>query len=101
MARSVSAAKRAPARRFLRRDGTVWTTDKDGIIMGLLAAEMLARTGKDPGEIYRELTEQFGAPVYERIDAPATPEQKAILLEALARSGEREGTGRRPDRIAC
>jgi phosphoglucomutase len=65
---------------FLRRDGTVWTTDKDGIIMGLLAAEMTARTGKDPGEIYRGLTEQFGAPVYQRIDAPATPEQKAKLL---------------------
>jgi phosphoglucomutase len=64
---------------LLRRDGTVWTTDKDGIIMGLLAAEMLARTGKDPGEIYGTLTGQFGAPVYERIDAPATPEQKAIL----------------------
>ncbi len=64
---------------FLRRDGTVWTTDKDGIIMGLLAAEMLARTGQDPGEIYGALTGQFGAPVYERIDAPATPEQKAIL----------------------
>jgi len=66
---------------FLRRDGTVWTTDKDGIIMGLLAAEILARTGRDPGEIYRELTEKFGAPVYERIDAPATPEQKEILLK--------------------
>jgi phosphoglucomutase len=65
---------------FLRRDGSVWTTDKDGIVMALLAAEMLARTGKDPGEIYRALTERFGAPVYERIDAPATPEQKAILL---------------------
>jgi phosphoglucomutase len=64
---------------FLRRDGTVWTTDKDGIIMGLLAAEILARTGRDPGELYRELTEKFGAPVYERIDAPATPEQKAVL----------------------
>jgi len=64
---------------FLRRDGTVWTTDKDGLIMGLLAAEMLARTGKDPGEIYDALTGEFGAPVYERIDAPATPEQKAIL----------------------
>jgi phosphoglucomutase len=64
---------------FLRRDGTVWTTDKDGIIMALLGAEMLARTGKDPGEIYRGLTEQFGAPVYERIDAPATPAQKAAL----------------------
>jgi phosphoglucomutase len=66
---------------FLRRDGMVWTTDKDGIIMGLLAAEILARTGRDPGEIYRELTEKFGAPVYERIDAPATPEQKAVLLK--------------------
>jgi phosphoglucomutase len=64
---------------FLRRDGSVWTTDKDGIVMALLAAEMLARTGKDPGEIYHALTERFGAPVYERIDAPATPEQKAIL----------------------
>ena len=64
---------------FLRRDSTVWTTDKDGIIMGLLAAEMLARTGKDPGEIYSALTGQLGAPVYERIDAPATAEQKALL----------------------
>ena len=64
---------------FLRRDGTVWTTDKDGIIMGLLAAEMLAKTGKDPGQIYLALTEKFGAPVYQRIDAPATPEQKALL----------------------
>jgi phosphoglucomutase len=64
---------------FLRRDGTVWTTDKDGIVMALLSAEILARTGKDPGETYRALTERFGAPVYERIDAPATPEQKAIL----------------------
>jgi phosphoglucomutase len=64
---------------FLRRDGTVWTTDKDGIIMALLSAEILARTGKDPGQIYATLTEQFGAPVYQRIDAPATPEQKAKL----------------------
>jgi phosphoglucomutase len=64
---------------FLRRDGMVWTTDKDGIIMCLLAAEMLARTGKDPGEIYRGLTERYGAPVYERVDAPATPEQKHAL----------------------
>jgi phosphoglucomutase len=68
---------------FLRRDGTVWTTDKDGILLALLAAEMLARTGKDPGEIYRGLTEQFGAPVYERTDAAATPAQKAALA-ALA-----------------
>src|SRR5437899_12041078 len=59
---------------FARLDGTVWTTDKDGILMGLLAAEILARTGKDPAELYRGLTERYGAPVYERIDAPATPE---------------------------
>ncbi|MGD0668304.1 MAG: phosphoglucomutase (alpha-D-glucose-1,6-bisphosphate-dependent) [Bryobacteraceae bacterium] len=64
---------------FLRRDGKPWTTDKDGIILGLLAAEMLARTGRDPGEIYKAITEQYGAPVYERIDAPATPQQKARL----------------------
>lgn len=64
---------------FLRRDGRVWTTDKDGLILGLLAAEMTARTGRDPGERYRDLTREFGEPAYERIDAPATPEQKAIL----------------------
>ena len=64
---------------FLRRDGTVWTTDKDGPILDLLAAEILARTGKDPGEHYRELTGRFGTPFYTRIDAPATPEQKARL----------------------
>jgi phosphoglucomutase len=64
---------------FLRRDGSVWTTDKDGIIMDLLAAEMLARTGRDPAQLYRELTRELGDPAYERIDAPATPEQKAIL----------------------
>jgi phosphoglucomutase len=66
---------------FLRRDGRVWTTDKDGIILALLSAEMLARTGKDPGEIYRALTERFGAPVYERVDAPATAEQRAMLAK--------------------
>ena len=66
---------------FLRHDGTVWTTDKDGPIMDLLAAEITARTGKDPGEHYRELTAQFGTPYYTRIDAPATPEQKASLRE--------------------
>jgi phosphoglucomutase len=64
---------------FLRHDGTVWTTDKDGPIMDLLAAEITARTGKDPAEHYRALTEAFGAPLYTRIDAPATPEQKARL----------------------
>lgn len=64
---------------FLRRDGTVWTTDKDGIIAALLSAEITARLGRDPGEIYRELTRDLGDPVYERIEAPATPEQKAAL----------------------
>jgi phosphoglucomutase len=64
---------------FLRRDGSVWTTDKDGIIPCLLSAEITARTGKDPGEIYRDLTRELGDPVYERIDAPATPEQKSAL----------------------
>jgi len=64
---------------FLRRDGTVWTTDKDGIIMDLLAAEMMAKTGRDPAELYRDLTNELGEPVYARVDAPATPEQKAIL----------------------
>jgi phosphoglucomutase len=64
---------------FLRRDGTVWTTDKDGPIMDLLAAEITARTGKDPGEHYGVMTQHFGTPFYTRIDAPATPEQKARL----------------------
>ena len=66
---------------FLRRDGTVWSTDKDGIIMDLLAAEMTAVTGKDPSQLYRELTKDLGEPVYERIDAPATPEQKTVLAK--------------------
>jgi phosphoglucomutase len=64
---------------FLRHDGTVWTTDKDGLIMDLLAAEITARSGKDPGELFRELEQEFGIPYYTRIDAPATPEQKAKL----------------------
>jgi len=64
---------------FLRRDGTVWSTDKDGPIMDLLAAEIMARTGKDPGQHYLELTQEFGTPYYTRIDAAATPEQKAKL----------------------
>ncbi len=64
---------------FLRLDGSVWTTDKDGPIMDLLAAEITACTGKDPGEHYRELTNEFGEPYYMRIDAPASPEQKARL----------------------
>jgi phosphoglucomutase len=66
---------------FVRHDGSVWTTDKDGLIMDLLAAEITARTGKDPGEHYQELTAQFGAPLYTRVDAPATPAQKARLRE--------------------
>jgi phosphoglucomutase len=74
---------------FLRFDGTVWTTDKDGPIMDLLAAEITARTGKDPGEHYREMTAEFGEPHYTRIDAPATPEQKA-KLEALSPDSVKE-----------
>jgi phosphoglucomutase len=64
---------------FLRKDGTCWTTDKDGIILDLLAAEITVKLGKDPSQVYRELTERFGAPVYERIDAPATAAQKKVL----------------------
>ena len=64
---------------FVRLDGSVWTTDKDGMILGLLAAEITARSRRDPGELYEELTREFGAPVYERIDAPCSPEQKQIL----------------------
>lgn len=64
---------------FLRKDGTVWTTDKDGIILDLLAAEITARTGKDPGQHYQDLTAKLGAPYYSRIDSPATPEQKTRL----------------------
>jgi phosphoglucomutase len=69
---------------FLRRNGSVWTTDKDGIIMDLLAAEILAKTGRDPGEIYQSLEEQFGCCVYERIDAPATAGQKEVLKQLSA-----------------
>lgn len=64
---------------FVRRDGTVWTTDKDGILLALLAAEITAVTGRHPGEHYRMLEERFGSPVYERVDAPATREEKAVL----------------------
>jgi phosphoglucomutase len=65
---------------FLRRDGRAWSTDKDGILLALLAAEITAKTGKDPGEHYRELTQRFGAPVYRRVDSPITPEKKERLL---------------------
>jgi phosphoglucomutase len=81
---------------FLRRDGTVWTTDKDGLVPNLLAAEITAKTGRDPGEHYRELTRQFGEPRYERLDAPVTPEQKPVLerlspqqIQATALAGEK------------
>jgi phosphoglucomutase len=76
---------------FLRRDGTTWTTDKDGLIMGLLAAEITARTGRDPGEHYRELSARLGTPYYTRIDAPATPEQKA-RLQKLSPEGVKESS---------
>ena len=66
---------------FVRTDGSTWTTDKDGMILALLAAEITAQMGRDPGKIYLELTREFGDPVYERIDAPATPKQKAILAK--------------------
>jgi phosphoglucomutase len=66
---------------FSRLDGSVWTTDKDGIVPALLAAEITARMGRDPGEIYRELTREFGEPLYDRVEAPATPEQKALLAK--------------------
>jgi len=71
---------------FLRRDGTVWTTDKDGIIMGLLAAEMTAVTGKDPGELYQDLTRRYGQPEFARVDAAATAEQKKILAGLSAKN---------------
>nr|WP_321271315.1 phosphoglucomutase (alpha-D-glucose-1,6-bisphosphate-dependent) [uncultured Tolumonas sp.] len=80
---------------FLRKDGTVWTTDKDGFILALLAAEIIAVTGKDPQQLYDALTEEFGAPVYRRIDAPANTAQKAVLsklspdlVEATTLAGE-------------
>jgi phosphoglucomutase len=66
---------------FVRLDGTVWTTDKDGIVPALLAAEITARMGRDPGEIYGQLTNEFGEPVYDRVEAPATPDQKELLAK--------------------
>jgi len=76
---------------FLRRDGTVWTTDKDGLIMSLLAAEITARTDRDPGEHFQELTAEFGVPYYTRIDAPASPEEKT-RLENLSPESVKEST---------
>jgi phosphoglucomutase len=70
---------------FVRLDGTVWTTDKDGMVPALLAAEITARMGRDPGEIYQQLTREFGEPAYDRVDAPATPQQKQLLAKLSAR----------------
>jgi phosphoglucomutase len=70
---------------FLRRDGVVWATDKDGIVPALLAAEITAQTGRDPGELYQELTREFGEPLYDRIEAQATPEQKEVLKKLSPR----------------
>jgi len=74
---------------FLRRDGTIWTTDKDGIVPALLAAEITARMGRDPGKIYGDLTREFGEPVYDRVEAPATPEQKEMLEKLSAQQVRR------------
>ena len=71
---------------FLRRNGAVWTTDKDGMILGLLAAEMTAISGRDPGEQFQDLTARFGTPYYRRIDAPATPEQKTAFAKLTPES---------------
>src|SRR5262249_3809550 len=81
---------------FLRHDGTVWTTDKDGPLLDLLAAEITARTGKDPGEHYREVTAKFGTPCYTRIDAPATPEQKARLQKLSPEAVKESKLAREP-----
>jgi phosphoglucomutase len=79
---------------FVRLDGSVWTTDKDGIVPALLAAEITARMGRDPGEIYRELTREFGEPVYDRVEAPATPEQKRFWRNSRrSRSSHRDLAG--------
>ena len=82
---------------FLRRNGTVWTTDKDGLIMGLLAAEMTAVTGKDPGVLYGELTAKYGDPVYQRIDAAGDPGAEGQAGQAVALAGHGEDAGGRAD----
>jgi len=84
----------------LRRDGSVWTTDKDGILLDLVAAEITARSGRDPGELYRTLAKELGDPVYERIDAPATPEQKDLLRRLSPEAvTEQELAGEKIERI--
>jgi phosphoglucomutase len=85
---------------LLRRDGTVWTTDKDGIALALLAAEMTARSGRDPAELYRSLARELGDPAYERVDAPASREQKQILAQLTAEQVKRtELAGERIERV--
>ena len=81
---------------FLRRDGTVWSTDKDGIILNLLAAEITAKTGRDPGEHYQDLMDKHGSPIYARIDAPASFEQKAILKNLVAEDVKEETLAAEP-----
>ena len=98
MARWPSAARRAPGMSFLRRDGRPWSTDKDGIIACLLAAEMTARMGHDPGVSYARAHERFGAPLYRRIDARATPAQKAALGRLSAADVHCHRAGRGPCR---
>ena len=80
---------------FLRQDGMAWTTDKDGLIMDLLAAEITAKTGRDPGEHYRDLEARFGSPIYERIDAPANAEQQRTLSQSVARTSHGDRACRR------
>ena len=82
---------------FVRRDGSVWTTDKDGIVPALLSAEIMARTGRDPGDIYRDLAGEFGEPVYDRVEAPATSRAEAGARAALATAGAVGGARRRKD----
>ncbi len=96
-ARSASAARRAPARAFLRLDGTVWTTDKDGPIMDLLAAEITARTGKDPGEHYRELTDGVRHTLLHAHRRPRDPRTEGTPAEAVARGRQGIEAGRRAD----
>jgi phosphoglucomutase len=83
---------------FLRKDGTVWSTDKDGIIMALLAAEITAVTGRDPGQLYRDLEQKFGSPVYERIEAPASADQKKVLAHLAPADVEAETLAGEPVR---
>jgi len=85
---------------LLRRDGTVWSTDKDGIALALLAAEITARGGRDPAELYQSLTRELGDPAYERVDAPATPEQKQALSRLTGEQIQRtELAGERIEQI--